>query len=110
VDEKNATMAEAENLERGHRAVWEDRQKLCVAKLAPRLHSGLTTVDFPSLVLQQGKTTRDDRFVELHVWGSLTIRSVHRVRIHRQRNRPLKAMIRDVQRLLKHYDVDMELD
>lgn len=110
VYEKKATMAQAGNLEPGHRAVWGDRHKLCVAKLAPRLHSGSVAADFPRVLLEQGKTTRDDRFVELHVWGSLTIRSLQRVRIQRQRHRPLKAAIQDVRRLLKRYNVDVDAD
>ena len=108
--ERQATMADAENLERGYRAVWQDRQKLCVAKLAPGLHPGMTAGHFSTLVLEQGMSTREDRCLGLYVWGSLTIRSVERVRIRRQRTRPLKAAIRDIERLLLQYNVKVEAD
>jgi hypothetical protein len=109
VYEQTTTMAQAEHLPRGYRAVWEEREKLCVAKLAPRLHSGLKAADFSVLLLEQGATSRDDRIVELHIWGSLTIRSVQHVRILRERSRPLKAAIKDLQRLLKQYNVDVDV-
>lgn len=109
VYEQKATMASAENLEPGHQAVWEECEKLCIAKLAPRLHSALKSEDFPQLVLEPGPTTRDDKFIETHIWGSLTIRSVTRVRIHRERNRPLKAAIADLKRLLNQYNMDLEI-
>ncbi len=46
VYEQKTTMADAENLEKGHRAVWDEREKLCVAKLAPKLNAGLNQADF----------------------------------------------------------------
>jgi hypothetical protein len=109
VYEQKATMADAEDLEKGHRAVWEDRHKLCVVKLLPRLQPGLPAANFPRLLLEQGRTTSDDRFVELHIWGSITIRAVKHVMIARRRNRPLKAMVRDVERLLNQYNVTVEM-
>lgn len=109
VYEQKATMAGAESLEPGHQAVWEECEKLCIAKLAPRLHSALKSEDFLQLVLEPGLTTRDDKFIETHIWGSLTIRSVARVRIHRKRHRPLKAAIADLKRLLKQYNMDLEI-
>ena len=108
VYKQSASMADAGELEPGHRATWDRRNRLCVAKLAKRLTSGLHSSHFADFVLEQGPTARDDRFVELHIWGSLTIRSVARVRIHRKRRRPLKAAIADVRRLLKDYHVALE--
>jgi len=101
-------MADAEHLDRGHRAIWDERTQLCVAKLASKLPAVASSNDFPGLILEQGATTSDDRFVELHIWGSLTIRSVERVRIKRKRHRPLKAAIKDVSRLLQAFNVGVE--
>lgn len=106
---QRAAMADAVNLEPGHRAAWDEREKLCIAKLAPRLNSGAKSEAFPQLVLEQGQTTSDDKFIETHIWGSLTIRSVACVRIHRERNRPLRAAIADIERLLKQYNVKLDV-
>ena len=62
----------------GHRASWEGRPWLCVAKLSRTIHAGTTAAEFPGLLLHQGATPEDDRFVEVHVWGSLTAKSFER--------------------------------
>lgn len=59
----------------GHRAIWEDRSRLAVAKLAPAIHAGTNPADFPGLLLQQGATPEEDRFVEVHIWGPVTART-----------------------------------
>ncbi len=105
---QKSAMADAENLERGHRATWDERHKLCVAKLGPQMDANLAPGDFATLLLQQGRTTEDDRFVELHIWGPVTVRSVQSVRVRRLRNRPLQAQLRDTQRLLTRYNIVLE--
>lgn len=62
----------------GHRAVWEERFLLCVAKLAGSIHPGTTPDDFPGLLLHQGATAEYDSFVEVHIWGPLTAKSFER--------------------------------
>jgi hypothetical protein len=101
-------MADAVDLPKGYRAIWVDREKLCVAKLAPKFGSGTTASDFPRILLESGRTTMDDRFVEVHIWGPLTVRAIERVRVFRKANRPAKATLRDVERLLKPYNVKLE--
>jgi hypothetical protein len=101
-------MADAVDLPKGYRAIWDDREKLCVAKLAPKIESGTTVSDFPRILLESGRTTMDDRFVEVHIWGPLTVRSIERVRVFRKGNRPAKVTLRDVERLLKPYNVKLE--
>jgi hypothetical protein len=109
VYEQKAAMADALNLERGHRATWDERHKLCIAKLGPRLDPNAVPGDFARLLLTQGATARDDRFVELHIWGPITVRSVQSARVRRWRNRPLKAQLGDAQRLLERYNIVLEM-
>lgn len=63
----------------GHRATWADRAILCVAKLASWLTSSTETADFAKLLLRQGETPEDDQFVEVHIYGSMSVRTVQRV-------------------------------
>ncbi|HEX7185075.1 MAG TPA: hypothetical protein VF756_24820 [Thermoanaerobaculia bacterium] len=63
----------------GSRAVWRERSKLCVAKLAFRLQANTRPDEFAALLLEQGATPEHDRFVEVHVWGPLTVRTFERV-------------------------------
>jgi hypothetical protein len=66
-------------LPRGYRATWDERAKLCVAKLADRIDATTTPGAYSGLLLRPGSTSEDDDFVEVHVWGPMTIRTVERV-------------------------------
>lgn len=57
----------------GYRAPWESRAALGVAKLADEVAEG---VDLAQLVLHAGAKTSDDSMLEVHVYGSMTIRSI----------------------------------
>jgi hypothetical protein len=105
---QSVAMREADNPPKGFRAVWEDRHKLCVAKLAGQLAIGQSSIDFQGLLLAQGANTSDDRFVEAHIFGSLTVRSLASVRITRRRNRPTRTEIKDVSRQLANHTVAIE--
>jgi len=105
VYKQKTSMADAEKLENGFRAVWEDRHKLCIAKLAPRLHRHLGRADFAGLLLEQGATTMDDKFVEAHVWGPLTVRSIECVIIRRRGRQPRRTPIKDVRLVLASYNI-----
>jgi hypothetical protein len=84
VFEDNSAIFMAEwgyHSEPGFRATWEERAMLCVAKLAGRLQVDTPATQFASLLMESGPTPEDDRFVEVHVWGSMTRRTLRKVRI-----------------------------
>jgi hypothetical protein len=66
-------------LPRGYRATWGERGKLCVAKLAERIDAATSPGAYSGLLLRPGSTSEDGDFVEVHVWGPMTIRTVERV-------------------------------
>lgn len=72
-------LGKRQRLRPGFRALWADRMKLGVAKLAAQVGAGTEPVQFPALLLFQGGTPEEDRFVEVHIWGSLSIRTCERV-------------------------------
>ena len=86
VYEQKAAMADAENLgKRTPRRTWDQRHKLCVAKLGPELNSSHVPGDFARLSAEaRGYDAEDDCFVELHIWGPISIRSVQIVRVWRR--------------------------
>lgn len=102
VFEENSTLfmkhhrikaSEPENLPRGYRAAWEDRAKLCVAKLAAKINSRTLANEYPGILLNQGATTEDDEFVEVHVWGPMTVHTFDRVAISPRLNQNERATI-----------------
>jgi hypothetical protein len=74
----------------GHRATWANRGRLAVAKLASMLKSSTRATDLPAMLKADGATSGDDTFVETHVYGSISIRTVEQVTISRARTRAVK--------------------
>lgn len=109
--ERNSAQLLAElnyTLPPGYRAVWEDRAKLGIAKLAARVNPGTTEADFSQLVLRQGKTSGEEDFVEVHVWGPLSIRSVGRIWYTPGKRRVLKPLLQDLQKKLSPFGLNVE--
>ncbi len=77
-------ISDANELPPGHRAPWEERAKLCVAKLADRIDDSTGPGAFPELLLRQGTTSEDDEFVEVHVGGPMTVRTMEQVLLKRR--------------------------
>jgi hypothetical protein len=63
----------------GSRATWEERSKLCTAKNAGDLKPGVPASDFPSILLRQKTATEESRFVEVHIYGPLSVRTAEKV-------------------------------
>lgn len=93
----------------GRRATWDQRSWLCVAKLASAIHTGTTPNDFPGLLLHQGATLEDDRFVEVHIWGSLTARTCERAIVVPKGKKPGQAFRKALRWRLAAVGVELEV-
>lgn len=89
---QNIEMSEAHNLPRGYRATWAERGKLCVAKLAAKIDAATPPGAYSALLLQQGLTSAEDDFVEVHIWGPMTIRTVEQVTFNPHAKRTARAI------------------
>lgn len=65
----------------GYRSTWQDRGKLSVAKLADRLEKEMDDEDFAELLMTSGTTTADDKYVEVHICGPVSLRTLKGVAI-----------------------------
>jgi len=65
----------------GYRAVWEDRHKLAVAKLANNIDQNTSESAFAGLLLYSDGDRKTDSFMEVHIYGSFDYQSVNGVRI-----------------------------
>jgi hypothetical protein len=65
-----------EDLPKGYRAIWSDRARLAVAKLAGRFTPAASAGDYPGLLLHNGVDSSDDDFIEVHIYGSFSIHAV----------------------------------
>ena len=79
----------------GHRIGWGDRGKLCVAKLAARIGPGTPETQFPGILLRTGATSGDDDFVEVHIWGPMSLRTAERILVATSLKKALQKAIRN---------------
>jgi hypothetical protein len=77
VMKRDPPLSQLFKIEPGHRAPWEDRDRLAVSKLdsGPLLDPSSS---FDEILLRQGSNSADDDFVEVHIWEMLTTDSVER--------------------------------
>ncbi|HSS50342.1 MAG TPA: hypothetical protein VLX28_15500 [Thermoanaerobaculia bacterium] len=93
----------------GYRAVWRDRARLCIAKLADRLQVFTPARDFAALLLRQGDTSEQDQFIEVHIWGPLSVYCLAKVSIAKRFSSRSPALFRAVRELLHHAGVKSEI-
>lgn len=69
----------------GYRAIWDDRSKLAVAKLASQLTAATAEDALATILLNTGATRRDDAFLEVFIYAEngLDTREVDLVTVQR---------------------------
>jgi hypothetical protein len=91
----------------GHRASWSERAKLAAIKA--RRHKALSPAAFADELQRAGANEKKDVFIEVHIWGSLTIRSIRKVMITRWRGPPpADAELQVVTEKLSQYGVEFQ--
>lgn len=109
MERHNITMAGAARLPTGYRCTWEARGKLAVAKLGKDIKPCEAPEAITGRVLVQGGDSREDQFIEVHILGPLTIRSIERVCILRTGKRKLAGFRRrDLRSVLEPWGVRLE--
>lgn len=63
----------------GYRSNWEARFKLSIAKLGKKIGRGTRKDRFPGILLRRGADTADDEFIEVQIWGPVTVKAVQTV-------------------------------
>jgi hypothetical protein len=80
-EENSARFVERQGtkIPKGYRAAWNDRSRLCVAKLSGEIDSATGSDKYSGLLLRQGTSSDDDEFVEVHIWGPMTVLTMEKV-------------------------------
>ena len=108
VDHHNILMKEAHQLPPGYRATWDERAKLCVAKLSGKIDAATRPDEYFAILLRQGATSADDEFVEVHIWGPLTILAVEQITLNSRANRAERAIIKATNESLRKFGVKVK--
>jgi hypothetical protein len=69
----------AEQIPPGYSATWNERGKLAAAKHGHEIDAGLQRSDFHKIILRPGTDSGSDRFLEVHIYGPISVRSIDRV-------------------------------
>ena len=100
------------NLPRGYKTVWKDRGRLAVIKHHDKLEKSTKKDIFSGILLEQGRTSEDDVFIEVHIYGPFSIRSVESVTVTgmtKSQSDANKVLIEALEEDLQDYDVSMEV-
>ena len=101
---------EVDKLPPGYKPTWEKRDRLCAAKLADKISDATLAEDFPSILLKNGSSPEKDDFVEVHIWGPLSRRTLSRVTIKAESRRKAdKVRIRALRQKLLEAKVPLEV-
>lgn len=109
--EENTTMFRirrriVHKIPKGYRSTWSERCKLCIAKLEKAIDTTLTPDKYSSLLMSSGVTGAKDSFVEVHIYGPITIRTVDRITFTAKiRNKAEHAIIKSIKNKAKHFGV-----
>jgi hypothetical protein len=102
-------MAEADNLPRGYRSTWDDRDKLGVAKLAINLAPTTRSEEFSSILMKQAASSDADEFIEVHICGPLTIRSFDHATLPVGATRAQRVICRKLVTDLANFGIQVEV-
>lgn len=81
---------------RGFRAPWETRHEVGISKLARHLRPGMTSAEIAALVLKPGPDSSQDEFIEAHIFGPMTRRTLRRVTLAPSAGKGRKNARKDV--------------
>lgn len=92
----------------GYRAIWAERGKLCASKLHMRIDANTRPDEYSRLLMRQGATSEDHEFVEAHIFGPMTVRTMERVTVSKRRKRADNVNIKKLQDKLRMFGVTVK--
>jgi hypothetical protein len=102
-------IANDEALPEGYRALWDARSQLSVVKLCERLRPCMDPDSFPGLLLRNGPSSVEDEFVEVHVYGPITVRTVGKVVVQKPTELSILVKVEALGEMLTKYGVPLEV-
>ena len=90
---------------KGFRATWAERDKLCVAKLARSIDYTTNASEYSGLLLKQGASSDDDEFVEVHIFGPMTVLTIASVKVTEPKVRARATVVKALKSKLAKYGV-----
>ena len=93
----------------GHRATWQSRSKLCVAKHAEQITPAVKDEAFADILLKDGPSGEEDVFIEVHIHGPMTRRTFERVIVRAPKRWQTRVIIKALREKLAQAGVPLEV-
>lgn len=94
----------------GYRSTWDERSKLCTAKNGRDLQPGMQASEFSPILLRQKSGSEESRFVEVHVYGPMSMHSVEKVILRQvRRGQPRASHVRELRDRLAAVGIGLEV-
>lgn len=103
--ERHRLAVSRPDLPKGFRASWNDRGKLSVAKLAGNIDSATKPNQYSELLLRSGTTSADDAFVEVHIWGPISVLTMEKVTVTGPNERKKATIVKAMRSKLQRHGV-----
>lgn len=89
----------------GYRAAWGDRGKLCAAKLHKNIDAHTARDEYSRLLMCEGASSEEDQFVEAHIFGPWTARTIEQISVSKRRKKADNVSIKWLEQELKKFGV-----
>jgi hypothetical protein len=103
-------LTNVNNLPKVYRATWNDRAKLVVAKQGNKIQPNMPSDSFAALLLQQGTAVENDQFIEVHIWGPMTMRTVEHATIKQPQRPANRVILKALREKLQKAGVTLEVN
>jgi hypothetical protein len=107
MERRKIKISREPKLPRGYRGTWGDRAKLCVAKLSTRIDSTTGLDKYSGILLRAGATSEDDDFVEVHIFGPMTVLTMERVIVMAPQTSKRATITRSIKSKLAKHNVQV---
>jgi hypothetical protein len=107
MERHNIKLSRSAEVPKGYRAPWASRARVCVAKLAAHIDSTTDTNEYSGLLLKQGSSAEDNEFVEVHIYGPITILTIARVTVTIPKKSQKATVVRALKSKLAKYGVSV---
>jgi len=105
IERHQVTASRTPGVPKGYRAAWSERNKLCIAKLAERVDATTNPNQYSGLLIKQGATPEDDEFVEVHIFGPITVLTMAEVTVSIPKARPRATIVKAIKSKLEKHGV-----
>jgi len=103
MERRKIKISREPKMPKGYKATWGERGKLCVAKLATKIDSTTPSDKYSEILLKQGAISEYDEFVEVHIYGAMTVLTMDQVIVTAPRKNQRATILKAIEfKLAKH--------